>query len=278
MSAAAARLVKSVICLVQAGIGPAATGQMDEGRFDAWLASLDERHLADLRPPEVARALRALSSCYVERRGKLASGARSRARETRGLRALLRAPALPGHAGGRAGDFLTPRRRSPHWSISAAGPAAAGAAWAVEGGRPAHRRLRSTPLGGRRSELDVPRARPCGRATRVDVVARRLRAGRGDADPRGLHRSTSCPMTRDAAAAAPARRARARRARARSSSRSPGAWRRGGPRWAEAFSRAGGRADEWRFPTPSAAAAARAGKGRRASIRASSPPAAVCRW
>ena len=39
-----------------------------------WLAALDERHLADLTLSEVTRALRALSSCYVERREKLASG------------------------------------------------------------------------------------------------------------------------------------------------------------------------------------------------------------
>lgn len=39
-----------------------------------WLSALDERHLSDLTPSEVTRALRALSSCYVERREKLASG------------------------------------------------------------------------------------------------------------------------------------------------------------------------------------------------------------
>jgi SAM-dependent methyltransferase len=33
-----------------------------------WLAALEARHLADLRVPEVTRALRALSSAYVERR------------------------------------------------------------------------------------------------------------------------------------------------------------------------------------------------------------------
>jgi hypothetical protein len=44
-------------------------------RFDEWLAALDERHLATLTATEVGRALRALSSCYVERREKLASGA-----------------------------------------------------------------------------------------------------------------------------------------------------------------------------------------------------------
>jgi hypothetical protein len=36
--------------------------------FQDWLAALEARHLADLRVPEVTRALRALSSAYVERR------------------------------------------------------------------------------------------------------------------------------------------------------------------------------------------------------------------
>jgi len=39
------------------------------------MTALEARHLADLRFPEVARALRALSSAYVERRGRLAQGA-----------------------------------------------------------------------------------------------------------------------------------------------------------------------------------------------------------
>lgn len=43
--------------------------------FDRWMAALEARHLADLRFPEVVRALRALSSAYVERRGRLAQGA-----------------------------------------------------------------------------------------------------------------------------------------------------------------------------------------------------------
>lgn len=37
-------------------------------RFLDWVAALEARHLADLRVPEVTRALRALSSVYVERR------------------------------------------------------------------------------------------------------------------------------------------------------------------------------------------------------------------
>ena len=42
--------------------------------IDPWLAALDERHFANLTQSEVTRALRALSSCYVERREKLTSG------------------------------------------------------------------------------------------------------------------------------------------------------------------------------------------------------------
>ena len=39
-----------------------------DARVDAWLNALEARHLAALRVPEVTRALRALSSAYVERR------------------------------------------------------------------------------------------------------------------------------------------------------------------------------------------------------------------
>jgi hypothetical protein len=44
-------------------------------RFDRWVGALETRHLADLTFPEVSRALRALSSTYVERRHRLAHGA-----------------------------------------------------------------------------------------------------------------------------------------------------------------------------------------------------------
>ena len=39
-----------------------------DSRFAVWLDDLEERHLANLRFSDVARALRALSSAYVERR------------------------------------------------------------------------------------------------------------------------------------------------------------------------------------------------------------------
>jgi SAM-dependent methyltransferase len=42
--------------------------------LDQWIADLEARHLADLTFSEVARALRALSSAYIERRARLSRG------------------------------------------------------------------------------------------------------------------------------------------------------------------------------------------------------------
>jgi len=47
---------------------------VDDG-FAAWFAALEARHRANLSFQEIRRALQALSSLYVERRGALASGA-----------------------------------------------------------------------------------------------------------------------------------------------------------------------------------------------------------
>ena len=44
-------------------------------QFRQWVDALETRHLADLTFPEVSRSLRALSSTYVERRGRLGEGA-----------------------------------------------------------------------------------------------------------------------------------------------------------------------------------------------------------
>ena len=60
--------------------------------FEKWLAALDDRHLANLTPSEVTRALRALSSCYVERREKLAQGGALDSAGKRAAFALFYAP------------------------------------------------------------------------------------------------------------------------------------------------------------------------------------------
>lgn len=60
--------------------------------FDDWLRALEARHLADLKFSEVSRALRALSSAYVERRGRLREGAALSGAGKRAAFALFYAP------------------------------------------------------------------------------------------------------------------------------------------------------------------------------------------
>ncbi len=48
---------------------------MSDLALDEWIRALEVRYLADLTFPEVSRALRALSSAYVERRSRLSRGA-----------------------------------------------------------------------------------------------------------------------------------------------------------------------------------------------------------
>jgi hypothetical protein len=73
--------------------------------FHNWLAAAEARYLADLTRREVGRALRALSSCYVERPGKLSTG---HALEGRGKRAAFALYYGPLH-------FLTVRAIARHW-------------------------------------------------------------------------------------------------------------------------------------------------------------------
>jgi hypothetical protein len=110
--------------------------------FDEWMAALEERHLANLRVPEITRALRALSAAYVERRHRpvrASDGGRqqvSGALDSAGKRAafaLFYAPlhfiavseVVRRHAG----------RRAPKTIVDlGCGTGAAGAAWALASG------------------------------------------------------------------------------------------------------------------------------------------------
>jgi len=106
--------------------------------IDEWVAALEKRHLANLRLPELTRALRALSSAYVERRHTVGRGAPLDSAGKRAAFALFYAPL----------HFLT-ATYIIHALDEAVAPAplsvldigcgtgAAGAAWAVAcGGRP----------------------------------------------------------------------------------------------------------------------------------------------
>jgi hypothetical protein len=101
-----------------------------------WLTALEARHLANLTRPELTRALRALSSCYVERRDKLTSGA---ALEGAGKRAAFALFYGPLH-------FLTVTavvramlaHELPIQTIAdlGCGTGVGGAAWAAAGAKP----------------------------------------------------------------------------------------------------------------------------------------------
>jgi SAM-dependent methyltransferase len=102
--------------------------------FADWLAALETRHLADLRVPEVTRALRALSSAYVERRHAVARGGTLDSRGKRAAFALFYAPLhfLVTRHIVQALDAHVP----PPASILdiGCGTGAAGAAWAMAAG------------------------------------------------------------------------------------------------------------------------------------------------
>ncbi len=101
-----------------------------EDAFGRWIAALETRHLAELTFSEVSRALRALSSTYVERRQKLAEGAALNGNGKRAAFALFYGPlhfllvrhivnGLPGAT-----------RNVPAIAYLGCGTGASGAAWA----------------------------------------------------------------------------------------------------------------------------------------------------
>jgi hypothetical protein len=105
---------------------------MAEDLMHSWMEALAARHLAGLRLPEVTRALRALSSAYVERRQALSRGA---ALDSAGKRAAFALFYAPIH-------FLITRHIVTALAAGAppvivdlgCGTGAGGAAWATAGG------------------------------------------------------------------------------------------------------------------------------------------------
>jgi hypothetical protein len=100
-------------------------------QFEQWIAALEKRHLADLRIPEVTRALRALSSAYVERRHTVARGGPLESAGKRAAFALFYAPLhflATTHVVRAVGGHDPP----PSSILDVGcGTGAAGAAWAV---------------------------------------------------------------------------------------------------------------------------------------------------
>jgi SAM-dependent methyltransferase len=106
----------------------------DQEKFDKWLAAAERRYLADLRVQEITRALRALSSAYVERRER-GGGQRVRgALDTAGKRAAFALYYAPLHfiAVADAVRSLRVTDSPPNALIDlGCGTGAAGAAWAI---------------------------------------------------------------------------------------------------------------------------------------------------
>jgi SAM-dependent methyltransferase len=109
--------------------------------FDRWLAAASTRYLADLTMPELTRALRALSSCYVERRAQLASGQALASAGKRAAFALFYAPLhfmtvdRIARELLRADDNPSEGSRASRITVDlGCGTGAAGAAWALATG------------------------------------------------------------------------------------------------------------------------------------------------
>src|SRR5262245_23407740 len=104
--------------------------------FSQWMAALEARHLANLRVPEVTRALRALSSAYVERRRQTATpsggGTVLGALDTAGKRAAFALFYAPLHFMTVTEVVRTRSGRAPKTIVDlGCGTGAAGAAWAL---------------------------------------------------------------------------------------------------------------------------------------------------
>lgn len=103
---------------------------LSDQAFVHWLAALERRHLASLTFPEVSRALRALSSAYVERRGKIADGSALSGAGKRAAFALFYAPLhflIVEHI---VDALKLSRQRASTLVDLGCGTGAAGAAWA----------------------------------------------------------------------------------------------------------------------------------------------------
>ena len=101
--------------------------------FDRWIADLEARHLRDMTTTEVGRALRALSSTYVERRARLSDRGAFDTAGKRAAYALYYAPRrflTVAYVLEQIGAPVTPM----HVVDLGCGTSAAGAAWARHAG------------------------------------------------------------------------------------------------------------------------------------------------
>lgn len=222
-----------------AGDGPAGSP------FERWVADLERRHLAELSFAEVRKGLQAVSSLYVERRGRLGAGAVLEGAGKRAAFALFFGP-LHFLVAREIVDSLSAAAPPPSRVLDlGCGTGAAGAAWALAAGADvsglersgwaaseARETYRALGLRGRARAGDLLREPLPGRdagvllgwvvneledAARVALLPRLLEAGRRGARVLVVEPIAARPVPWWAA-------------------------------WAKAFVEAGGRDDLWRFP------------------------------
>ena len=218
-----------------------------EDPLGSWLAALEDRHLADLRVSEVTRALRALSSAYVERRDRLAKGAALDGAGKRAAFALFYGPL----------HFLVVRAVVRSLGAAASpvdliadlgcGTGVAGAAWALECVP------RARVFGIERHPWAADEARWTCRALGLDADVRcgdlsRVRFPARASAVVAAYTANELPEDARAAMLREAVAANARGARVlivEPIAKSAVRW---WPAWADEVRAAGGREDEWRFP------------------------------
>jgi SAM-dependent methyltransferase len=212
-----------------------------------WLQALERRHLANLTTREAARALRALSSCYVERRTKLADGAALGSAGKRAAFALFYGPL----------HFLVTReivRALPAATARATriidlgcGTGAAGAAWALAAKAPAIEGFDRSPWAVAEANWTYRQFRLDGRAVPRDIARTEFDVASAPGMLAAYAINELAPEARDSVL------------RTFVSARGRGAdilvvepiartstpwWR----EWEAVITKNGGRADEWRFP------------------------------
>jgi hypothetical protein len=223
--------------------------------LNTWLEALDRRHLADLTMSEVARALRALSSCYVERRSKLAEGGALSSAGKRAAFALFYGPQhlLVTREILRA---LSPATDEVRDIIDlGCGTGAAGVAWALASGAQAIRGVDRHPWAIAEAKWTYRQFHLHSQVVQADITASDVAQRKRSA--MSVRPGTGVLAAYAANELAPPGRARlldlllgAQEEGARVLVVEPIA-RRSAPWWKEwqsAVERAGGRADEWRFP------------------------------
>jgi len=143
--------------------------------FDRWMAALEARHLAELRFAEVTRALRALSSSYVERRGRLADGAALSGAGKRAAFALFYGPLHYLLLQAIVGTIPAARDVAGHIVDLGCGTGVAGAAWALAcHARPSLLGLDRHPWAAAEANWTYHTLGIDGRARIADLVSSRL--------------------------------------------------------------------------------------------------------